>query len=231
MQVFLHHLKLTILAGIVTAAVAAGQNPKAEDKAAPKASPGAKASPGTPDRTQAAKFVQAAIEAGYNEIAMGQLALNRSSSEDVKELAEDLIDGHGKINEDFTDLAEERGIELPAFHDEESKAKAKAPGQAKAQAQAKAPEQAKAAPVGEAERLADSKAAELAALRGAAFDRLYVSILVDAHEKSLRDYETFIRTTQDEELKDFAEDTLAKLREHLEDARSLHTRLSGNKAK
>ena len=61
---------------------------------------------------------------------------------------------------------------------------------------------------------------------GDQFDRIYVSIQVQAHEKAVDLFEDYAQSGDNQELKDWAADTLPALKEHLEEARDLHTKLS-----
>jgi putative membrane protein len=60
------------------------------------------------------KFVQAAAGSGMFEVQVSQLAATRAQSPDVKSFAGMLVDHHTKANDELTQLANAKGIELPA---------------------------------------------------------------------------------------------------------------------
>lgn len=58
-------------------------------------------------------------------------------------------------------------------------------------------------------------------LSGAEFDRMYVEHMVKDHEKDIKEFEKAANKGKDTEVKNFAQQTLPKLREHLQTAQSL----------
>ena len=65
------------------------------------------------DKGKGTKFAQHAAMAGMAEVKLGQLALEKGSSEDVKKFAQMMIDDHTKANEELKALAQSKSIELP----------------------------------------------------------------------------------------------------------------------
>ena len=65
------------------------------------------------DKNKGTKFAQHAAMAGMAEVKLGQLALEKGSSEDVKKFAQMMIDDHTKANEELKALAQSKSIELP----------------------------------------------------------------------------------------------------------------------
>jgi predicted outer membrane protein len=59
-------------------------------------------------------FIMKAAESGMEEVEMGQLALKQASSEEVKQFAQHMIDDHSKANSELMQLAQSKGITLPA---------------------------------------------------------------------------------------------------------------------
>ena len=58
-------------------------------------------------------FVREAAAGNLAEIKMGQLALDKSSSPDVKQFAQRLIDDHTKANDQLSTLAQQKQVTLP----------------------------------------------------------------------------------------------------------------------
>lgn len=68
------------------------------------------------DRTQAMKdkmFLRQAAEGGIAEVQLGQLAAQKSSSDDVKSFGQKMVDDHTALNKEIEDLADSVGVMLP----------------------------------------------------------------------------------------------------------------------
>jgi putative membrane protein len=88
-------------------------------KSAPAAQPGegTRKSESTKDDKVAKgdrKFIEEAAGGGMFEVQAGQLASTRAQSPDVKSYAGMLVDQHTKANDELTQLANAKGVELPA---------------------------------------------------------------------------------------------------------------------
>ena len=68
---------------------------------------------GDKDKGKGTKFAHHAAMAGMAEVKLGQLALEKASSEDVKKFAQQMIDDHTKANDELKALAQSKSIELP----------------------------------------------------------------------------------------------------------------------
>lgn len=60
------------------------------------------------------KFIEMAAGSGMFEVQVSQLASTRARSQDVKHFAGMLVDQHTKANDELTQLANAKGVELPA---------------------------------------------------------------------------------------------------------------------
>ncbi|MEA2710740.1 MAG: putative rane protein [Phycisphaerales bacterium] len=58
------------------------------------------------------KFVNNAVRDGEVEVALGKLAAEKASSEEVKKLGQQMADDHSKANEELKSLAESKKIDL-----------------------------------------------------------------------------------------------------------------------
>jgi len=78
---------------------------------------GASSAPAPADST----FMNSAAAAGLAEIQMGELALQKSSSPDVKKLARRIVADHTKANAELTKLAQAHQVALPPAPGEDAK--------------------------------------------------------------------------------------------------------------
>jgi putative membrane protein len=67
----------------------------------------------TGQRMQDKRFIRSAAEAGVGDVKLAELAVQKSSSPAVKELAQRMIDDHTAINNDIADVADNVGVPLP----------------------------------------------------------------------------------------------------------------------
>jgi putative membrane protein len=59
-------------------------------------------------------FVSRTVQSGMAEIQLGQLAVQKSSSEDVKEFSRNMVDDHETINNQMEWAAQHMGVRLPS---------------------------------------------------------------------------------------------------------------------
>lgn len=67
------------------------------------------------------KFVDEAAMAGMAEVQAAQLALQKGSSDDVKQYAQHMIDDHTKANDQLKQIAQQKGVQLPTEMDRHHK--------------------------------------------------------------------------------------------------------------
>ncbi|AXC14484.1 putative exported protein [Acidisarcina polymorpha] len=58
-------------------------------------------------------FVRKALEGGMAEVQLGQLALQKSSNDDVKQFAQKMIDDHTKLGDQMKPIAQQIGVKVP----------------------------------------------------------------------------------------------------------------------
>ncbi|HVF50065.1 MAG TPA: DUF4142 domain-containing protein [Pyrinomonadaceae bacterium] len=63
------------------------------------------------------KFMMMAAQGGMAEVAMGRLAAERASSDDVKRYAQRMVEDHTRANEELMQLAATKGVTLPTAPD------------------------------------------------------------------------------------------------------------------
>lgn len=59
------------------------------------------------------EFVKKAAEGGMMEVTLGQLAVAKATSNDVKDFGNRMVSDHGKANDDLKQLASNKGVTLP----------------------------------------------------------------------------------------------------------------------
>jgi putative membrane protein len=59
------------------------------------------------------KFVNEAAMGGMAEVKLGQLAVEKGSSEDVKKFGQMMVDDHTKANDELKSMAQSKQIDLP----------------------------------------------------------------------------------------------------------------------
>jgi putative membrane protein len=66
-------------------------------------------------------FVMKAAQGGMAEVMLGQMASTKGTSPDVKNFGNRMVSDHGKANDELKQLAQNKGMALPADVDDESK--------------------------------------------------------------------------------------------------------------
>jgi putative membrane protein len=74
---------------------------------------------------QLAAFLKQAAQNGLAEVEGSKLALTKAQNTQVKAFAQQMVDDHGKANEELKTLASAKGVELPAEPSVAQKAKMK----------------------------------------------------------------------------------------------------------
>ncbi len=67
-------------------------------------------------------FIRKAGEGGLAEVELGKLAAEKGQSQDVKKFGQRMIDDHSKANDQLKQLAESKGVTLPAKLDAKDQA-------------------------------------------------------------------------------------------------------------
>lgn len=128
------------------------------------------------------KFLVRAANSGMTEVMMSQAAIERSTRQPVKDVAQMLVSDHRAANDQVKSLAQQRNVALPDSISDESR----------------------------------KDYNDIVAKRGTDFDKKYVNQMIDNHEKSIKMFEDVLNDTQDAGVRNFAQNTLPKLRQHLD---------------
>jgi putative membrane protein len=97
-----------------------GADPNAP-AAMPKTQGGADQSPNGHLARKDVKFMREAAQGGMAEVELGKLAQSKASSEEVKQFATQMAQDHGKANDELKQIAEAKGISVPASSDRKHK--------------------------------------------------------------------------------------------------------------
>jgi putative membrane protein len=71
------------------------------------------------ERSTDTRFIDHAVRGNQAEIEIGKLAEQKAQSPEAKSLAQRLVTDHGKANKQLTQIAKEKGVELPTGPDRE----------------------------------------------------------------------------------------------------------------
>jgi putative membrane protein len=58
-------------------------------------------------------FVKNALQGGMAEVQLGQLALQKSSNDDVKQFAQRMVDDHTKLGDEMKQVAQQMSVKIP----------------------------------------------------------------------------------------------------------------------
>ncbi len=152
------------------------------------------------DKSAASGFVQQALKSGEEEVALAKMAAEKSQNNDVKQFAQMLVSDHTALNEQLALLAKRNGA-TPPKSGTDSSPPPTAPG---------------AGP-------ASPKARQLATLSGSEFDKKFLEMIVEGHEKSVETYTKASESEPNPAAKKLANEALPKIKEHLAQAKSLQS--------
>jgi putative membrane protein len=130
------------------------------------------------------------------EIDMGKVAQTRGSTQGVKDYGKMLVKDHQAADKDLMALAKKNHATIPAFK-----------------------------PTDEADKkeMQDEKqmAAHVKTLKGAEFDKEFLTMMVEGHEKVLAKLDTAMGTVQNPDLQTYLKDLKPALQKHADQARDL----------
>lgn len=130
------------------------------------------------------------------EIQLGKLAQARSASKDVKAYADMLVKHHGDLDKQMVALAKKTAQVIPPYKPTEPAKK-------------------------EALETTKKRVAALQKLNGAAFDREYLSLMIDNHTLAVAGVDAHAAEAKNAELAQMLRDAKPNLQTHLDRAREL----------
>lgn len=187
---------IAVIAALTTAAIASADDTKGT-------TPSDKTTQSDKTKTTKAKLSDAEIQvlAHYHhldqaEIDMGKMAQKLGGTRGVKDYGQMLVTDHGKNDKELLSFAKKNGVTIP-----------------------------KETPANEAEakemKDAQDQMAKLHTLKGADFDREFLSMMVQGHEKELAKIDTNIGLVSNSDLQMILKDTKPVLQKHADRARDL----------
>jgi putative membrane protein len=147
-----------------------------------------------------------ALRSGESEVAMAKLAAEKATASELKQLAEMLVQDHSRVNEQLRLIAQKSG-------GPRSGTTPSSPGQRS--------ESGPPAGVAPGAGPASPEVEKLSKLSGPEFDQSFLAAIVAGHEKSVELYEKASTSLKDGAAKKLATNTLPKIKEHLQQAKSL----------
>jgi putative membrane protein len=160
-----------------------------------------------------ARFVQTTLDHGRRQVELGQIALEKSLSSDVKGYAERLINDQTRANMQLEQIAKEHGVSTyfvpsansPAYLSSQERTSMNWTG------------------VDPKTHTGKSRfaAVRLRNIGGEQFDQAYAKQAVEDQESAVSNYEDARKTATNSELRSFIDSTLPGLQERLGQARAL----------
>lgn len=158
-------------------------------------------------------FIMKAAQGGMEEVQLGQLAVSKASSEDVKQFGQRMVDDHTKANNELMQLAQNKGVTLPTSSTTMNPSDTSMSSSSKTN-------------TATGTNTKEQKTMDrLSKLSGAAFDKEYMREMLKDHEKDVAEFERESSSAKDPDLKSWATTTLPTLKEHLQMARDINAKL------
>jgi putative membrane protein len=172
------------------------------------------------------KFIMDVAHDGMKEIETARLALEKASSDEVKQYAQRLIDDHTKAGDELMQLASQKGVtmdhDMAMKHDADSMKQTSSTDPA-----AKSTDTSGAGHKAEMDKEHAAAMNKLSSLSGTQFDKEFIRAAVKDHEKAVKAFEKESTKADDADVRAFATKTLPTLQEHLQMARDLDKKMSG----
>jgi putative membrane protein len=185
------------------------------------------------------RFVQEAAMSGLKEVRLGQIALLKAQDSDVKQFAQQMVQDHSTANQKLTQIARSKGFTIPSTNTFSAGMTTGRDRDYVREGDTARPGERPTTPgtpsTSDRQRQTDSPTLQqemqsiqrLQAMSGTEFDKAYINEMVKDHTKAVQKFETASQNLQDQELKQFVQETLPKLQEHHKMAQQLSARLNG----
>lgn len=106
----------TFIAAAIAAALIAGTSLRADDTSSSSGTSSSQSGTSKSGNLSSrdAKFIREAAEGNMKEIQLGQIGVQKAQNDQVKQFAQKLVDDHTQANQQLQQLAQQKGVELPA---------------------------------------------------------------------------------------------------------------------
>jgi putative membrane protein len=173
--------RITLAVALLTLALPAMAVARGPHSSGPQVAPSA----------ETKKFVHTAANANTMEIQSSEVALQKSTNEQVKDFANLMIKDHSRIGDELESIAQKQNLQLPKGLDSKSQSSLK----------------------------------RLQSESGTRFDRTYAPMMLKGHQQAVRLFQSYAQNGDDQQLKEWAQQTLPTLQEHLRRAEAMeHSR-------
>jgi putative membrane protein len=177
----------TLLASVIVVAqnqpgMAGQQQPSQQPLASGVGAPKMDMDPADQQAMADQAFVRKALEGGAAEVQLGQLAQQKSQSDDVKQFGQKMVEDHTQLGEQMKPIAHQLGVKEPKGPSKKDK----------------------------------ELAAKLEGLSGQQFDEAYIQAMVKDHKQDLKDFKQAAQTTQNPNVRQFAQQGMGVISQHLQ---------------
>ncbi len=166
------------------------------------------------DKAADSGFVQQVLKSGEEEVVIATLGAEKAQNSDLKQFAQMLVSDHSALNEQLRLLAQRNGA-TPAPRDGSRRGGTDSASPPSATAPGAAP--------------SSPKLQQLGQLSGSEFDKKFLEIMIEGHEKSVELYSAEAEKGANPAVKKLATEALPKIKEHLQQAKSLQQQLMEKK--
>jgi predicted outer membrane protein len=176
------------------------------------------------------RFILRALGENWKQVEAGKLAIKKTTSAPVVELAQTLIDEHGKSSEEILALARRKGWDIPApfqsDYTRDSSASTRSSNEP-SRRPAHAPEIQTRGPSGSlspdtyASMRGEARMSELNTLSGRKFDAPYLRQVITDHEGFAKEAAAAAKSCRDEDLRALASVVLTSVQKQLARAKAV----------
>jgi putative membrane protein len=179
-----------------------------------------------------------AAHGGMMEVELGKIATQKAMRDEVKQFGQRMVDDHSKANDELMQLASSKGITINHSMGTGSSGTApdaRATGTSTQTTSSTGQTTSSKTMSGQSSTASSDEAkmmkkhqdmiSKMSALSGAEFDRKYMDDMVKDHQKDVSAFERESTAGSDPDLKAWAAKTLPTLREHLQMARDIQTKV------
>lgn len=194
-------------------------------------------------------FIRKAAKGGHEEVMISHMAMEKASSQAVKDYARRMVEDHTRANQELMQLAQQKGVTLPdygmsssmhssntAAHSSNTTSSGGSTTRSSSSSDRSSTSNQTSATSGTGTSGAGSMAGHMSGkmsgehqklmrLSGAQFDSAFMRQQVQHHQKDVAEFERMATNSSDSEVRAWAAKTLPTLREHLSQAQTVASNL------